>query len=292
MIRSMTGFGHAEQATELWRCGVEVRSVNARFLDVRIKVPPGLSQLEEALQKLVRGACERGKVDCTITLSPLDEGARTFRINKGLAQQYGRLLRELRETVHTAFDIGIGDLVNTRDLVQQVSFEEQSEQVTGLIQETLTGALAQLNGMREREGEATKADLLARVGELRTQMEQIVPLTQGLPDQYARKLRDNLARLVEGPLASEERILQEIGIFADRCDVSEEITRFTTHLSHLEALLAEGGAVGRKVEFLLQELNREINTLVNKANEAEVSARGVEVKSILEKLREQIQNIE
>lgn len=292
MIRSMTGFGRAEHAAGSWRCGVEIRSVNARFLDARIKLPPGLNHMEEEMQKIVRAACERGKIDCTVFLAPLDESEGTLRINKPLARQYAALLRELRAEFHTDFEVNLSELVNTRDLVQPVSWEAQAEAVENLIRTALAAAVRELAVMREREGENLAADLVSRVAQLRAQIAEIVPLTEDLPKQYAQRIRENLARLVEGPVASEDRILQEISILADRCDVSEEITRFNAHLDHVESMLQQGGVVGRKFEFLLQELNREANTLTNKGNDAQVSARVVEIKSILEKLREQIQNIE
>ncbi|HKI97349.1 MAG TPA: YicC/YloC family endoribonuclease [bacterium] len=292
MIRSMTGFGQAETSSGGWRCTAELRSVNGRYLDVRLRLPSGLTQLEEPLRKQIKAVCERGKIDGTINLSAEEGGRPTLAINRPLLEGYRAVLDEIAEVLGQPVRVTLSDLLANRELIQQQSWEQQAEQVQALVHETLQAALAGLLTMRETEGNALKATLLEHAANLERMVDEAKPLTADVPAQYARRLRENLARLSDGPMPAEDRILQEISLFADRCDVTEEFARLYTHLEHLRQLLEQGGPVGRKFEFLLQELNRETNTLGTKSSEAQVSALIVEMKSEIEKLREQVQNIE
>jgi len=292
MIRSMTGFGQAEGAAAGWRCTVELRSVNGRYLDVRLRLPPGLNALDEPLRARIKAACERGKIDGTINLGPETGGGPSLTVNRPLLESYRAVLDEVAAALGQPVRITLSDLLANRDLIQQPSWEAQSEAVAALVQDTLDTALRGLLTMRETEGAALAAALQHHAHQIRTLAEQARPLTAELPNQYAKRLRDNLARLSDGPMPAEERILQEISLFADRCDVTEEFARLHTHLDHLRQLLEQGGPVGRKFEFLLQELNRETNTLGSKSSDAQVGALIVEMKSEIEKLREQVQNIE
>lgn len=292
MIHSMTGFGQAEGAQAGWRCTVELRSVNGRYLDVRLRLPPGLNALDEPLRARIKAVCERGKVDGTVTLAPEDGGRPLLTVNRPLLASYRAALEEIAEVLGQPVRVSMGDLLANRDLLQTRSWDDQAEAISALVQETLEAALRGLLAMRETEGRALKATLLEHAAALEGLADQARPLTAQLPAQYARRLRENLVRLAEGPLPAEDRILQEISLFADRCDVTEEFARLHTHLEHLRQLLEQGGPVGRKFEFLLQELNRETNTLGAKSSDAQVAAIVVEMKSELEKLREQVQNIE
>jgi uncharacterized protein (TIGR00255 family) len=292
MIRSMTGFGQAEGSAGGWRCTVELRSVNGRYLDVRLRLPTGMTRLDEPLRKRIQAACERGKIDGTVNVAPEDNGAPTLTVNRALLASYRSVLQEIVAVLDQPVQVTLGDLLANRDLIQQRSWEEQGEAIERLVQETLDAALRGLLTMRETEGAALKDTLLGHSAVIERLAGEARPLTADLPAQYAKRLRENLARLSDGPLPGEERILQEISLFADRSDVSEEFARLHTHLEHLRALLEQGGPVGRKFEFLLQELNRETNTLGSKTGDAQVSRIIVDMKSEIEKLREQVQNIE
>ncbi len=292
MIRSMTGFGSAQRDLDGWRCGVELRSVNNRFLDVRIKLPTGCAHLEEPLKKLVRDTCERGKVDGTVSLTAKSEALAGLGLSSGQLTQLGELLRGAEAALGRPIALSLSDLPAARALLGEEVPGLASAQIDGLIHEALAEALTALQGMREQEGEALKVDLLQRKASLTRLLDEIAPLVQQLPELYAQRLRENLAKLGGVGAPGEERILAEIALFAERCDVSEELTRFRAHLAHLDDILSSEGATGRKVDFLLQELNREANTLSVKSSQADVSARVVDIKSELEKLREQIQNVE
>lgn len=292
MIRSMTGFGQAEGSAAGWRCTVELRSVNGRHLDLRLRLPSGMAHLDEPLKKRVKARCERGKIDGTINLTPEDSGRPTLTVNRPLLEGYREVLREITEALGQPVGVTLGDLLSNRELIQTQSWEDQAEAVEALVHETLDTALTGLLTMRETEGTALQAVLLGHASTIERLVEEIRPLTADVPAQYAQRLRENLARLADGAMPAEDRILQEITMFADRCDVTEEFARLHAHLEHLRQLMEQGGPVGRKFEFLLQELNRETNTLGVKTSDAQVSALIVEMKSETEKLREQIQNVE
>ncbi|MCZ6532479.1 MAG: YicC family protein [SAR324 cluster bacterium] len=292
MIRSMTGFGRAQQTEGNLRCSMELRSVNSRFMEIRMKLPGGLAHLEEALKNIVKKNCTRGKIDCTVTLTPENSELGALALNKSLVQQYARLLEAFQEELGIPIQVTLGNLSNIKDLILLDQWNGDGEGVQSLLEQCLSTAVAELVAMREREGTALQAELKERILAIRGNIAEIVPLIKNIPEQYAQRLRGNLKRLMDSALPSEDRILQEIAMLADRCDVSEELTRIETHLRHLEQMLSEGGVVGRKFEFLLQEVNREANNLAAKSNEVPVSARVVEIKSDLERLREQVQNIE
>jgi uncharacterized protein (TIGR00255 family) len=292
MIRSMTGFGRAERSAAGWRCAAELRSVNGRYLEVRLRLPGGLANLDEPLKRHIKARCERGKIDGSLTLLPESEGESQLRLNRPLLRGLAHLIGEVRTVLGQPLRVSLGDLLQVRDLVLFDSWEEQDEEVEALATATLDAALDGLVTMRETEGAALQAELESRAAVLLGLIERAAPLAAQLPDQYARRLREHLAQLSEGPLPGEDRLLQEIALAADRLDVAEELTRFRTHLQHLHQILAQGGAVGRKFEFLLQELFREATTLGTKCNDVEVSAIAIEMKAEIEKLREQIQNIE
>ncbi|MBI3994195.1 MAG: YicC family protein [Candidatus Lambdaproteobacteria bacterium] len=289
----MTGFGRAELERQGWRCGVEIRSVNSRFLDVRLRLPQPLQHLEEQYKRQIREQCERGKVDCSVALTPGEGAGAAYVLNRDLARQYGALIGELQQALGATVNVNLEDLLANRQLVGGLEAALDEEGADALATETVALALQALQHMREREGELLRQDLSARVANLGAMLDELVPLTRDLPAVYAQRLREKLALLAgDGPIPAEERIVQEIALYADRCDVSEELTRFRAHLAHLTHLMDDRGALGRKIEFLLQELNREANTLSVKSSSAPVSERVVDIKAELEKLREQIQNIE
>lgn len=292
MMRSMTGFGRAEKSANGWTCGVEMRSVNNRFLDARVKLPSGLNALEDALRERIAKRLERGKVDTMVHLRATEGPGAGYGINAPQAQALAAVVNELETVHHLKVNVNFGDLLALRDVVRMEATPIPDDTVAGLVSETLEAALASLVAMRETEGTALGHDLHARLALIKKHMETVAPLAKQLPQQYATRLKDNLARLLEDTPLPEERILQELALYADRCDVSEELTRIQAHLDHFAQLIAQGHVVGRKLDFLTQELGREINTLGTKAASLGITPLVVEVKAELEKMREQIQNIE
>jgi len=292
MIRSMTGFGQGDRSAGGWRCTVEVRSVNGRHLEQRLRLPSGLGGLEDRLKKDIKARCERGNIDVMVTLVASGGESSALALNRSVLEGYATLLKEMEKVLERPVHVALGDLLANRDLVQNNSWEEQREAIETLVRETLAEALEGLLAMREAEGEALHEAMTAHTNEVARIAEALKPIAEELPALYSKRLHDNLQRLSEGQLPQEDRIAQEIALFADRCDVTEEFARLAAHQEHLQGLWKEGGAVGRKSEFLLQELNREANTLGVKCNDTRVGTLIVELKSQLEKLREQIQNIE
>lgn len=291
MIRSMTGFGQAEETASGWHCRVEMRSVNGRHSDIRLRLPAGMAHLEETYKKRIKAACERGKVEVSLTLTPEGGGEGALRLNRPLLNTYGALLKEMETALGRPVQVSLGDLLSNRELIQFNSWEAEQEAVEELTGRTVESALADLQSMRETEGASLREALLEHVTRMRELTATMRPLVADLPAQYATRLRENLDRLGNGDAVNDDRIAQEITLFAERSDVTEEFTRLDTHFDHLESLLDQGGAVGKKIDFLLQEMNRETNTLGVKCANAQVSISVIELKSTIEKLREQIQNI-
>jgi uncharacterized protein (TIGR00255 family) len=288
----MTGFGRAERSALGWRCQAEIRSVNGRFLETRFKLPVGLGQSEDAVRDLIRTRCVRGKIDGTVNLIAEDERAQMLELNGPMAQAYGRLLAQAGAALGRDIVVTLRDLVETKDLVTSSGWEKDAAAVAQLLAETVDSALSGLVAMRETEGRALETDLRERLSMLRRLIGEAEPIARDLPAQQAQRLQESLARLLGAPPPEDDRIRQEIALLADRSDVSEELTRFAAHLDSLAALLNEGGPIGRKFEFVLQELNRETNTLSVKCPHPRVGALAVDIKAELEKLREQIQNVE
>lgn len=305
MIQSMTGFGRAESSAGGWHCAIELRSVNSRHLEFRMRLPSGLAQLEEPLKRRLRERCERGKVEGNVALSADGESFGEMTLNRPALERYALLLKEVERATQIKPLVTLGDLMNAREPILQSALDGHAEEVEALVDRTFRLAVDALLTMRQREGDALAADFRSRFALLREHLAVIVPLVQDLPRQHAVRLREHLAKLValasDAPgaqaggrisPAQEDRIQLEIALLAERCDVSEEITRFGAHLDHLEQLLGQGGPLGRKFEFLLQELQREANTLSVKSSHPQVSARVVDIKTEIERLREQIQNVE
>lgn len=292
MIHSMTGFGQCELADSGWRCRVEMRSVNGRYLDIRARFPAGLGHLEEPFKQQVKHQCQRGKVEVSITLVPDGAAEGAMRVNRPMLQAYRSLLEELETALGKPIQVSLGDLTANRDLIRSNDWEDDQGAVEALLQRTLAMALGDLVSMRTTEGAALRKTLAAQLAIMREISAKMAPLADEMPRLYAKKLRENLKRLADGEPVAEERIIQEITIFAERCDVTEEFERLEAHFDHLNTLLENGGQVGKKIDFLLQEMNREVNTLGVKSNHLHMSALVIEIKSAIEKLREQTQNIE
>lgn len=266
-VRSMTGFGRAEHSAAGWRCAVELRSVNGRHLDLRLRLPSGLGHLQEPLKKAARGLFERGTLDGTVVLEALGEGA-GVRVNTALLGQFAQVLKQAEQTLGRPVAVSLGDLLSAKDLVVLGGWDGQEDAIAQLVETTLLQACTGLAAMRETEGAALEQDLRTRVQAVRELLQGVEARVGELPSQAAAQIRERLAKLLDGALPNEERLLQEIALLADRSDVSEELSRVQTHLQHLDRLLDEGDAIGRKLDFLLQELNREVNTLSVKSSDS------------------------
>ena len=289
MAISMTGFGSADAQWESWSCQVEIRSVNQRFLDIRCRLPLGFQTLEADFKKQIKAACTRGKVDCSIRLEK-GEGDEKLKLNHERAKIFNELLGEFEELSGRKVNVEARDLSST-NIIEENKSGEPPEECEKVIRDSLAKAIEGLQEMKLREGQAMHDDIKTRLVSCEQIVNKIEELSQEEPGLYRERLQERLAQLQEGTKINPERLEQEIALFADRLDITDEVVRFRTHLEHMDDILAQR-EVGKKAEFLMQELNREVNTIASKSNHAEISQSSVEIKSELEKVREQLQNIE
>ena len=288
----MTGYGRGETALHGRSIVVEVRAVNNRYLDCAIKMPRAYIFAEDAMKTRVQAATSRGKVDVFVTLESTGADAVTVKVNHPVAAGYITALKELKETYQL---LGMADLpmvARFPDVLQVEKAPENIEEAAGDICAVLDLALADFTGMREREGERLRADILARadaIEALVTKVEEQSPRTVA---EYRTRLENRMREVLQNQQIEESRILTEAAIFADKVAVDEETVRLRSHLSQLRTLLSQGGPIGRKLDFLIQEFNREANTIGSKCNDLEISRYVIDMKAEIEKIREQVQNIE
>ena len=289
MAISMTGFGAADTQWETWICQVEIRSVNQRFLDIRCRLPFGFQTMEPEIKKQIKAVSSRGKIDCSIKL---EKGAseEKLKLNLERAQHYNELLTEFEALSGRKVGVDARDL-SSLNIIEENKSGEPPEKCEKVIRECLSRALEGLQEMKEREGQAMQSDIQQRLSSCGNIVNSIEKLSQAEPERFRDRLQERFSQLTEGIEINPERLEQEIALLADRLDISEEVVRFRTHLEHMDEILSQR-EVGKKAEFLMQELNREVNTMASKSNHAGISQSSVEIKSELEKVREQLQNIE
>jgi len=288
----MTGFGKGESANQDVTLAVEIKSVNHRYCDINIKLPRSLSAFENDVKKTVGQKLKRGKVDVYINLNLIGSAAMRATLNRPLVSAYLAALDELKNEFAVSGDISLDWLASQKDLIQieeaTIDPEIMKEVLITAVQKALTGH----DQMRIAEGEATADDMFARLGLISGLLDQIETLAPEVPKEWQVKLEQRLQKFSEEIEFDPQRLAQELAIVADRCDVSEELTRFRSHIQQFEALLKSDEPVGRKMDFLVQEMNREANTTGSKSNHAELTRLVVDIKAELEKIREQVQNVE
>jgi len=289
MAISMTGFGAADAQWETWICQVEIRSVNQRFLDIRCRLPFGFQTMEPEIKKQIKAVSSRGKIDCSIKLEK-GSSEEKLKLNPERAQHYNELLTEFEALSGRKVGVDARDL-SSLNIIEENKTGEPPEKFEKVIQECLSRALEGLQEMKEREGQAMQSDIQQRLSSCGNIVNSIEKLSQAEPERFRDRLQERFSQLTEDIEINPERLEQEIALLADRLDISEEVVRFRTHLEHMDDILSQH-EVGKKAEFLMQELNREVNTMASKSNDAKISQASVQIKSELEKVREQLQNIE
>ena len=289
MAISMTGFGSADAPWESWSCQVEIRSVNQRFLDIRCRLPLGFQTLEVDFKKQIKVVCNRGKVDCNIRLEK-GVGEEKLRLNPERAKIFNDLLIEFEELSGRKVNVEARDL-SSINIIEENKSGDPPIECEAVIRDSLANALEGLKEMKLLEGHAMHDDIKGRLSLCGQILNKIEKLSQEEPGRYREQLQERLTQLNDGTQLNPERLEQEIAILADRLDICEEVVRFRTHLEHVDDIMTQN-EVGKKAEFLMQELNREVNTIASKSNQAGISLASVEIKSELEKVREQLQNIE
>jgi uncharacterized protein (TIGR00255 family) len=293
MIRSMTGYGRKERAEGPITIAVEIRSLNNRFLDVQIKSPRALTLFESRVRKTVQERFTRGRFEVLISRNGDQDRPGTLSVNENLAEQYIRTLRDLKTRYNLTGDIELATVAQFPEIISMKETKEDPEALWTVLERCLAQSLADLGRMREEEGLALARDIRERIGNIERTVSGIQAKAPAFVDQARKRMTDSLTRLLnEQP--DPVRVAQEIAIIAERTDITEELTRLASHLAQFRTLLDDASqeGVGRKLDFLIQEMGREINTVSSKAMDAAISMDVVAAKSELEKIREQVQNIE
>ena len=292
MIKSMTGFGRCEIQETQRKITVEMKSVNHRYLDVNIKMPKKLNFFEAAIRNELKNYIQRGKVDIFITYEDYTESNVCVKYNKELAAEYMEYLKQMAEDFSLDNDVRVSALSRYPEVL---SMEEQTideEQLWQLLERAIKGAAQGFVETRIREGEHLKDDLVAKLDGMLTHVDFISERSPQIIAEYRQKLTEKVRDLLEDTKIDESRLLTEVTIFADRVCVDEELVRLRSHIEATRQTLIQGGSIGRKLDFIAQEMNREANTILSKTSDLEISNRGIELKTEIEKVREQIQNIE
>ncbi|NLB87705.1 MAG: YicC family protein [Syntrophomonadaceae bacterium] len=292
MIKSMTGFGRS-QITDLgYQVTCEVRTVNHRFLDPNIRISRRYNVLEERVKEELKKYVSRGRLEISIIIEKTDESVRNIKLDKDLAIAYHNYLKDLADNLGISPEISVIDIFRLPEVFSLQDEEEDMEVVWQVLQEAINNAMQGVLEMRSREGRNLAADISSRNKYILSLVEKLEERSPLVVNEYVEKLRTRIQDLIVHESIDEQRILTEAAIFADKVNITEEIVRLKSHVGHLDELLEDGEAVGRKCDFLIQEMFREINTVASKANDLEISRVVVDVKAELEKIREQLQNIE
>ena len=289
-MMSMTGYGRKQHQADGREITLEIKTVNHRFLDVSARLPRALSFAEDAVRKQISEALTRGHADVFLTYTNTREDAREVRVDEALTAQYVTALKKLTEVIGEKGD-AFAFIAAQPDVLTVTTKEEDQEAVSALLRETLADVLGEVRRMRAIEGEALKKDLTLHLDALAALRDEIEKLAPGVPKSYQEKLLARLRDLGVKEL-DEQRLAQEVALMADHCAIDEELSRLRSHISQMRAAMEAEGEVGRRLDFLTQELNREVNTIGSKASDAEITKLVVQAKSEIEKLREQVQNVE
>jgi len=292
MALSMTGYGRAEFETSGRRIVVEGKSVNHRYLEVNIKAPCRPFQMEEMIRKAVKAKFSRGYFEITITVGPVAQAPASVTVNETVLAGYLKAASHIAEKHGIAYPPSFGDLLMLKDVFAVSSDDFSLEENWPVLEEPFANVLGQIEAMRKAEGDIAAGDIRARLTKIASLMERIAVESVKSVKDRRDKLKARMDKLLEDSSADPSRIAQEAAILADRSDVSEEMERLRSHMTQVDALFKNGGQAGRKLEFFLQEMNREANTLGSKAAAPEITADVVEIKSEMEKIREQAQNLE
>ena len=292
MINSMTGFGRAVKETDGRRITLEIKSVNHRYLDMSLRAPKHIGFIEDAVRNDIRARLSRGHVDVFVSYDNFRSDARTVMIDKSLLGLYIEAGRKAAAEYELVDDITLANALRLPDVTEIIEAEEDRDAVTAVAREALDAALDELCAMRKREGERLLGDLEKCVDSVEARAAAISEREPLVVEEYRQKLNERITALLGDVKVDELRLATEVALFADRASIHEELIRISSHIKELRALMKSSEAVGRRLDFLVQELNREFNTIGSKASVAAISANVISAKSDIEKIREQIQNIE
>ena len=292
MIKSMTGFGRCEAVTDECKISVEIKAVNHRYLDLSIKMPKKFNYFEAAMRTLLKDYIQRGKVDVFITYEDYTEDQVPLKYNSTLAAEYMKNFEKMAEQFGLEDDVTVSMLSRCPEVLTMEQVPEDEEHMWAMLQEVLKGAAENFVETRLREGENLKNDLIGKLDHMLSMVDFIEERSPKILEEYRQRLGDKVRELLQNSTIDESRILTEVTVFADKICVDEETVRLRSHIEGMKKELLAGGSVGRKLDFIAQEMNRESNTILSKSNDLEISDQGILLKTEIEKVREQIQNIE
>lgn len=292
MIKSMTGFGRCEVLKDSRKFTVELKSVNHRYLDVNIRMPKKLNFFETSVRTLLKSYADRGKVDIFITYEDLSQSQVSVKYNAALAAEYLKYLNQMAEEFSLDNDVRVSTLSRYPEVFTMEECSEDEDELWNGLKEALEGAFSQFVEMRTKEGERLKEDILLKLDLLSEQIRFIEERSPQIIAEYRTKLEEKMRELLEDTQIDDNRIAAEVILFADKICTDEEVVRLKSHIQHMKETLEESNGIGRKLDFIAQEMNREANTILSKANDLDISNRAISLKTEIEKIREQIQNIE
>ncbi len=293
MIRSMTGYGKQSLSIEGREYQIEIKSVNHRYLDINIKMPKTLSYLEDTIKKEISEKIKRGKIDVFITFENNSQEGKNIKINKELAKLYINQLKELAQEEKISSNIEVIEIAKFPDILT-IKVDEEDEKIKQEIMQTTQEATNKIIEMKNIEGEKIAQDLLQRISNIENKIMEISEKSTGLIQEYVVKLEKRIQEILKTEEIDKSRLAQEVVIYADKCSIEEEITRLKSHIYQFKNLISnnENETKGKKLDFIIQEMNRETNTIGSKANNLEITNGVIDIKTELEDIREQIQNIE
>ena len=293
MVKSMTGFGKSTLSKEKRESQMEIKSVNHRYLDINIKMPKTLSYLEDTIKKEISEKIKRGKIDVFITFENNSQEGKNIKINKELAKLYINQLKELAQEEKISSNIEVIEIAKFPDILT-IKVDEEDEKIKQEIIQTTQEATNKIIEMKNIEGEKISQDLLQRISNIENKIIEISEKSTGLIQEYVVKLEKRIQEILKTEKIDKSRLAQEVVIYADKCSIEEEITRLKSHIYQFKNLISNNGneTIGKKLDFIIQEMNRETNTIGSKANNLEITNGVIDIKTELEDIREQIQNIE
>ncbi len=292
MVRSMTGYGRTTAESEQWRVTTELKSVNNRYLDLTIKMPKTFNPLEDRLKKEISSALSRGHVDLYVSVEEIGENKAAIACDLDLAKEYCRALRQIAEATDVPYQVELTDIASYNGVLTVQKEEQDLDELWPVMARALKDSLSQLVEMRVTEGEKLAAEIEDRIAGLLKIREKIAVRSPLVVEDYREKLTARISDILAEVEIDRDKLLNETAFFADKADISEELSRLTSHFEQFSDYLRKDEPVGRKLDFILQEINREVNTIGSKANDKEISRLVIEAKGELEKIREQVQNFE
>ena len=292
MIRSMTGFGRYEISENNRKITVEIKSVNHRYLDINIRMPKKLYSFENNIRHLIKNMLERGKVDVFISYEDYSEGSMCLKYNEGVAKEYFDTITKISQMFGLLNDATATYIAKCPEVVVMEEQAVSEDELEKLVSDTVNGALVELVKAREKEGEHLRGNLFEKTKIMQDIVEMIKEKSPQILKEYKAKLEEKVKELLLNSTIDESRIAAEVTLYADKVCVDEEIVRLLSHINSMNVNLQNGDRVGRKPDFIAQEMNREANTILSKTSDIEITNKGIELKNTIEEIREQVQNIE